>query len=293
MGGRGASAGGRAGGGGGLNPSDIVSTTSFMSERGALNYSADAALQVFKDVQEEYGYVVEDIEIATLKARGANVLAYYDGSNIAFNRSYLSGDTMDKAYDACVASGFHPSRGNKTALQAVTAHELGHGLTDAVANKMGLTGVGKIDRAATNIVNEARKSTKHRGVVQMSRKISTYATHSNAEACAEAFADVYCNGKKARSESHAIVNVMNKYLGKGTKSTKTSTSKPRTKSATTKKAKAASLKNASRSTLEKMAIDAYVKKNASLGTAEATRRAKALMGGNTDAQLRKFITNNS
>lgn len=216
MGGRGASAGGRAGGGGGLNPGDIVSTKSFMSERGALNYSADDALQVFKDVQEQYGYVVQDIEIAELQGKGMSVLAYYDGSNVAFNQAYLKGENMTKAYDACVASGFHPSRGNKTALQAVTAHELGHGLTDAVGAKMGLPALGpkgrRIDAAATAIVNEARKSTGHRGVVQMARKISTYATHSNTEAIAEAFADVYCNGKKARSESRAIVDVMNKYL---------------------------------------------------------------------------------
>lgn len=213
MGGRGADAGGRAGGGGGLNPGDIVSTTSFMSERG--NYDADSLLQAFKDVSDEYGYVVEDIQIATLQGEGQSVLAFYDGFNIAFNESYLKGENMTKAYDACVASGFHPSRGNKTALQAVAAHELGHGLTEAVGKKMGLPALGskrRIDAAADAIVSEARKSTGHRGVVQMARKISTYATHSNTEAIAEAFADVYCNGKKARSESRAIVDVVNKYL---------------------------------------------------------------------------------
>ena len=211
MGGRGArGASGRGGGGEGLNAGDIVETKSFMSERG--NYSADDVLQAFKDVSDEYGYVVDDIQIATLTGKGQSVLAYYDGSNIAFNQSYLKSGVMDKAYDACVDSGFHPGRGNKTALQAVASHELGHGLTDAVATKMGLTGAGKIDKAATAIVNEARKGTKHRGVVQMSSKISKYATYSNAEAIAEAFADVYCNGNKAKSESRAIVNVVNKYL---------------------------------------------------------------------------------
>lgn len=46
----------------------------------------------------------------------------------------------------------------------------------------------------------------------MAKKISTYATHSNAEAIAEAFLDVYCNGKKVHKESQAIVNVINSYL---------------------------------------------------------------------------------
>ena len=209
FGGRGARSGGR-GGDAGLNAGDIVSTKSFMSERG--NYNADDLLQAFKDVSDSYGYIVDDIQIAELKGSGANVLAYYDGANIAFNQSYLKGEQMSKAYEACVKQGFHPSNGNKTALQVVAAHELGHGLTDAVATKMGLTGVRKIDTAATNIVSEARKSTKHRGNVQMASKISKYATYSNAEAVAEAFADVYCNGKKARSESRAIVDVVNKYM---------------------------------------------------------------------------------
>lgn len=216
MGGRGSrGTSGRQGGGEGLNAGDIVETKSFMSERG--NYSADDVLQAFKDVSDDYGYVVEDIQIATLSGKGQSVLAYYDGSNIAFNESYLKSGVMDKAYDSCVDSGFHPGRGNKTALQAVAAHELGHGLTDAVGEKMGLPALGgngkrRIDAAADAIVNEARKSTKHRGVVQMSSKISKYATYSNAEAVSEAFADVYCNGKKARSESRAIVDVVNKYL---------------------------------------------------------------------------------
>lgn len=209
FGGRGASSG-REGGGGGVNPGDIKDVKSFMSERG--RYDADSALQAFKDVQEEYGYVVNDIQIATLTGNGASVLAYYDGDNVAFNQAYLKSGVMDKAYAECVKSGYHPPNGDKTPLQAVAAHELGHGLTDAVAVKMGITGARKIDTAATRIVTEARKSTNHRGVVQMASKISRYATSSNAEAVAEAVADVYCNGKNARSESHAIVNVINKYM---------------------------------------------------------------------------------
>ena len=68
------------------------------------------------------------------------------------------------------------------------------------------------DATATKIVSDARKSTKHRGVVQMASKISGYATYSNAEAIAEAVSDWYCNGKKAKSESKAIVNTLKSYL---------------------------------------------------------------------------------
>ena len=93
-------------------------------------------------------------------------------------------------------------------MQAVVAHEFGHAANDAAARKMGVS----LDEAATRIVSEARKGSGHRGVVQMARAISEYATKSNAEAVAEAFCDVYCNGAKAAAESRAIVNVLNRYI---------------------------------------------------------------------------------
>lgn len=206
------SGGRRGGGGSGVNPSDIKSTKSLISEREAKQQLVDETMEVFRDVYNEYGADVDDIQLAEMKGRSKNgVLAYYDGANIAVNEVYFS-DRMAKAYEACVASGFHPSNGNKTGLQAVVAHELGHKLTADVGVKMGKTGIGSIDAVATDIVKEARKNTKHRGVVQMASKISGYATHSNAEAIAEAFSDVYCNGKKAKAESKAIMAVVDKYL---------------------------------------------------------------------------------
>lgn len=207
------SRGGRRSGGitGGLKPEDILSTTSLISERENQQALVDETMEVFKDVFDEYGTIVDDIKLATLKS-GSNALAYYDGSNIAVNKAYFNEKIMTSAYDKCVESGYHPSKGNKTALQSVVAHELGHKLTADVGVKMGKDGWKDFDSIATDIVKEARKSTKHRGVVQMASKISGYATHSNAEAIAEAFSDVFCNGKKAHSESKAIVNVINKYL---------------------------------------------------------------------------------
>ena len=207
MGGRGASSSGRYGGGG-LSPADILSTNSFVSERHNYDISNDV-LDVFKNVNEEYGYVIGDILVAKIKGKSNNAMAYYDGTNIGFNEAYASTKVLNKAYANCVKSGFHPSNGNKSPAEAVASHELGHALTDAVGKKMG--GLD-IDRASDRIVKEAKKQTGHGGVVQMAKKISTYATHSNAEAIAEAFSDVYCNGKKAHKESKAIVNVINSYL---------------------------------------------------------------------------------
>ena len=210
MGGRGSSSG-RQGRAGGISDSDILSTRSLVSERERNTQLVDETLGVFRDVNKEYGYIVNDIEIAKLKPK-ANAIAYYDGANIAVNEKYFNKAGLEKAYKECVDMGFHPKKGKKTAMEAVIAHEVGHALTDAVADKMGIKGINKTDAGATRIVSEARKQTKHRGVVQMASKISGYATYSNAEAIAEAFSDVYCNGKKAHSESIAIVNVINGYL---------------------------------------------------------------------------------
>ena len=209
MGGRGARSGAGRYGGGGISPSDIISTRDLISEREHNQQFVDEILTPFWDANKEYDYVVDQIQLATLSPN-SNAIAYYDGSNIALNETFYNKKGLETAYAECVKTGFHPSNGKKTAAEAVMAHEIGHALTDAVGKKMGIS--GNIDTAATKIVSEARKQTSHRGVVQMAKKISTYATHSNAEAIAEAFSDVYCNSGKAKSESKAIVNVINSYL---------------------------------------------------------------------------------
>lgn len=140
-------------------------------------------------------------------------MAYYDGANVAIVDKYFNEKSINKAMKQCEEEGFHPSRGNKTAMQALVYHELGHALTDVVNEKFGgRRGTTDLLRASTKIVTEARKQTKHRGNVIMASKISRYATHTDAEAIAEAFTDVMCNGSRAHAESKAIVNVLEKYL---------------------------------------------------------------------------------
>jgi hypothetical protein len=199
--------GGRMGGGRGLKESDILSRTSLVSDRENYDVSNDI-LGAVKDVYDEYGLQLDDMHIATLKP-SANAIAYYDGANIGWNKTFMSEKQLNASYADCVKAGFHPSNGNRSPAEAVAYHELGHALSDAVGRKMG---VYNIDSASTRIVTEARKYTKHKGVVQMASKISGYATHSNAEAVAEAFADWKCNGSKARAESKAIVKVVDGYL---------------------------------------------------------------------------------
>ena len=212
MGGRGASSGGEGwlGGGGGGNIA-VLETDSLISARERQRLEVDETLQTFKDMYDKYGYAVDDLQLATLGAGGAGVMAYYDGSNIAFNEKYFDKRLMEGAYANDVKKGFHPSQGNKTALQAVASHEIGHALTDKVIANMG-SKLGKQDGAEA-ILKEAQKSVGNRGkLVNMASKISGYAKESARECIAEAFADVYCNGGRAKKESQSIVDVMNKYL---------------------------------------------------------------------------------
>ena len=195
--------------GSGLKPGDILSTTSLISEREHYQQEVDDTLTVLRDIYNEYGVTI-DTAVPELKP-GTGTMGYYDGKNIAVSREYFNSDEMNRAYAEGVKSGWHPSNGNKSGMEAVVAHEYGHALTDKVGQAMGVSG---IDNIASRIVKEARKETKSKGVVQMASKISRYATTSNAEAIAEAFSDFYCNGSKAKKESLAIINVMNKYLKK-------------------------------------------------------------------------------
>ena len=204
--------------GGGLNPSDIVKEEDmFYSEEKTRQGAFDDALAVDTAVKGMYGDGVTPSELLVAELKDDGVLGYYKRGNnsVALSDKYLDKDIMNATYDASVKDGFHPSRGKKSGTEAVVAHEYGHALNDRAAQKMGMG----MDEAATKIVKEARSSlktkngtVKHRGVVQMADAISRYATTSNVEAIAEAFSVVFCNGKKAKKESQAIVNTLNSYL---------------------------------------------------------------------------------
>ena len=204
FGGRGSSSESWGGGGGG-DPG-IISTSSLISERERKQREVDEVLSVFNDVYDEYGTVVDDVQIASMKDNG--VLAYYDsGNNLAVNTTYFDSNKMSAAYADTVKSGFHPSNGNKTAMEAVVAHEVGHALTAKAAG-----GYGNLDSFAESVVSTAAKSKNYRSSASFAKTISGYAKTSAAEAVAEAFSDVYCNGNKAKSASKAIVDTLKGYI---------------------------------------------------------------------------------
>ena len=203
----------RGGATGGLDSADILGVTSLISQREGSREEVDQTMTVLRDVYERYGVDVTDAQLATIGGKGASTMAYYDSfGNLAINTKYFDAAKMDRAYDDCVKSKFHPPRGNKTGIEAVTAHELGHRLTDEVARKQG-RGEWQLDAAADDLVKEAAKKSGYGNRTREFRaKISGYGAQSNAEAVAEAFADVYCNGSKAGKESRALVEALNKYF---------------------------------------------------------------------------------
>ena len=210
FGGRGAGSGG--GGTGGVDLADVQSTTSLISDRERHQKEVDQVMSVMRDVENRYGVIVTDAQVATLGKGGAGTMAYYDSNgNLAINEKYFDAAKMDSAYDKCVEKGFHPSRNNKTGLEAVTAHEMGHRLTDEAGVRAG-NGQWNLDKTSNEIVKKAAQKAGYTDTKAFTAKISGYAKQNHAEAIAEAFSDVYCNGKKAARESKAIVDVLNTYF---------------------------------------------------------------------------------
>ena len=159
---------------------------------------------------KEYNIAVDALSTADIVGKDANVMAFCDANgDITINTSYFNSKAMNNAMDRSFDDGFHPSRGNKSGIEATVSHEFGHTLTHIASQKMG--GLTMAETSA-RIVNEARKITGDKGVIIMAKKISKYAAYSNAEAIAEALSDCYCNGSKATAQSKAIKSVLDKYV---------------------------------------------------------------------------------
>lgn len=214
FGGRGSSSGESlaSGGGGSVN---IVDETDVWSYRHNPN-NQDFVDQINGSVatmQNDFPDLMNDVNtVSAAKFGGAdrlNTLGCYGQGGVSINRNYTDVQKMNNVYDKAVASGYHPSRGNKTGVEAVTYHEMGHALTDHIAKKMG---VNNLDESSKKIVNDAYKASKGKGGTKAwAGKISGYAQQNFAECVAESVADWYCNGNKAKSQSKAIMAELKKY----------------------------------------------------------------------------------
>ena len=193
------------GGGGGGNPLD---TKDLISAREGKQTTVDQMLTVLRDVQNQYG-VNMDTEIGIFPS-GSNVMGYFDPEtgNIGMNNSYFDSTRLDGVYDRTVQSGYHPSRGDKSGMEAVASHEAGHKINYVASDRAGMSA----DKLAEKVINDSAKKLGYKNTANMANKISKYATENYKEAIAEAFADVYCNSGKAKKESRTIVDELNKYI---------------------------------------------------------------------------------
>lgn len=207
---------GIGGGGGNLlgkegSVTNVSNVKDMLTQRGAMQAEVDEVLAVSQRLNNLYGGNGQINQFQTASMTGA--LAYYDSNgNIAVNQRYMNNAGMDAAYDAAVKSGFHPSRGNKSGIQAVASHEFGHALSDKAAQKLGLS---SLEDASRQIVERARAKTSHKTNMSFAKNISGYAQYNFAECVAESVSDWYCNGSKAKSESRAVMAVMNNILKSG------------------------------------------------------------------------------
>lgn len=202
-------------GGGGASV-DIKSEEDVWSYRHNPNNApyVDAINSGVSKIQNDFPDLMDTVySVNTAELGGAdktNTLGFYDQGKVRLNSNYTDVNKMNATYDAAVKSGYHPSRGKLSGTEAVALHETGHALTDHIAKKMGH---GDLDKAAKTIVNNAYRSTGGKGNAKKSwaGKISGYAKGNFAECVAEAVCDYYCNGKKAKAQSHAIMKELRKY----------------------------------------------------------------------------------
>ena len=194
------------GGGGGSAPP--LSTADLISQREGKTTEVDQVLSVLRDVNNQYGVQI-DTEVGIFPA-GSSVMGYHDPNtgNLGMSKSYFDSAKLDGVMDEQAKIGYHPSRGDKSGIEAVMSHEAGHKLNYVASDKAGMSA----DALANKVVSSASKSLGYKNSANMASKISGYATESMKECIAEAFADVYCNGNNARKESKAVVSELNKYF---------------------------------------------------------------------------------
>lgn len=217
FGGRGSmsSGGGGSLGKGGGEMINIVSATDVWSYRHNKNNEpfVDSINSSVRDISDDFPGVMDTVRAVDAAELGGadrtSTLGFYGGGRLGMNQYYTDAGRMDTAYDQAVKDGFHPSRGNKGAVEAVTYHEMGHALTDYLAQK---NGVKDLHEMSAEVVKKAyKKSGLKGGNMGLAKQISGYAQKNYAECVAEAVADYYCNGKKASKASRLIMDELRAY----------------------------------------------------------------------------------
>lgn len=179
FGGRGAGSDGPSLSSGGAGRADIREQTDVWSYRHNQNNQAfvDDINNSMRALDDDFPGLMNNTVTAVNAGRfgGAdayNTLGVYSegDKSITINQRYTDVSRMNAVYDK--AGDYHPSRGNKSAVEAVALHEGGHALTEHVAKKMGKN----FDGASKKIVDDAYKNSGGKGgTVAFASKISRYA----------------------------------------------------------------------------------------------------------------------
>lgn len=195
------------GGGGGVNEFDNLGHIKPYSEEHP--ESADAIHEYVLAIEDlhdsgEFTNIADQLMDMFVAGVDDGTLAFYGrGTGMAINQAYLNMENMNRAYDKAVEKGFHPSRGGKSGVFAVMSHELGHAITDKIAEQRG-TDIDSYSKSVIEEVTRKRRITATR----LAERISGYAGHSDAECIAEAVSEVRCNGSKASAEARAIYAIL-------------------------------------------------------------------------------------
>lgn len=199
-------------GGGGHGSVNVLSEEDVWSYRHNANNApfVDSINEAVRTIEEDFAGAMADVtsvNAATLGGKDKySVLGFYSvgDRSVSINTQFTDIDAMNAVMGQ--TRGYHPPRGSKNGVEAVTLHEMGHALTYTIGQKLGATG---FDDAAKRIVHNAYKASGAKGGSHaFAGTISKYAQHNYAETIAEAVADWYCNGSKAAAASKAIMAEM-------------------------------------------------------------------------------------
>lgn len=186
---------------GGTGGGEFISTPIGTAISNGAGLFANEITTARDNLESEFGSLVGNAKLSI--ANLGEALGMSDGSTVFLNSDYVSNLNMTKAMQLAEKSGLHPKLGGKTGAEAVTAHEIGHHIAGQVERKTGVSQEEIVARAGKSL--GLRKTS-------VASNISEYARYNYHETIAEAFGDVYCNGKKASKASIAVVNEVKKLI---------------------------------------------------------------------------------
>ncbi len=155
------------------------------------------------NLEQIYGDSVRDLNLQAATFSDGSVLGAYGGNTLFMAERYIKNTELTNVMKQAAKDGYHPSIGNFSGAEAVTAHEIGHRLGEVAAQRAGISEKDIVSRAASTLGIKTENMGGH---------ISGYARTNYGETIAEACADVYCNGSGAARASRAIMNEVKKAL---------------------------------------------------------------------------------